>query len=95
MKNNIINAINNKQVIKFEYDDMERIVEPHTIGCNFKGNDVLRAFQIGGESSTGLNSFKLYSVSKITNLETQEAFSEARNGYTKNDSAMEVIYAEL
>lgn len=95
MKNEIINAINNMQTIKFDYDEMERIVEPHTFGCNFKGNDVLRAFQFAGESSKGLNFFKLYSISKIKNLEVYGEFSEPRDGYTKGDSAMETIYAEL
>jgi len=95
MKDQIINAIKNMQTIKFLYDDLERIVEPHTFGCNFKQNDVLRAFQIGGESSTGLNFFKLYSISKIENLEVYGEFNEPRKDYKKGDSAMKVIYAEL
>jgi len=95
MKNEIINAINNKQSLKFDYDELERIVEPHTFGCNTKGNDVLRAFQFGGQSYSSLNFFKLYSISKIKNIEVFEEFSEPRDGYKKGDSAMVTIYAEL
>ena len=53
MNQEIIEAIENQNIIEFYYDGEFRAVEPHCYGVTTAGNEGLRAFQIGGYSSTG------------------------------------------
>jgi len=92
MNNTIFNAIQNRSKLRFTYKDSMRLVEPYTYGCNFKGNDVLRAFQIDGDTQ---NEWKLFSVDKIELLEESNSFALNRDSYTRGDSAMQNIYIEI
>ena len=38
MENIIREAIANKQLLKFVYNDKKRVVEPYTFGCSHKGD---------------------------------------------------------
>lgn len=53
MNNQIIEAIENRNVIQFYYENELRVVEPHCYGMTTAGNEGLRAFQIDGYSSSG------------------------------------------
>jgi len=65
----ILSAIKNKQVLRFNYNGKERIVEPQTYGISIAGREVLRARQVGGESGSGqLRMAKLFDLEKISNL---------------------------
>lgn len=46
-------AVSNKKVVRFNYDNTERVVCPHLLGNSKKGL-VLQAFQFGGASSDGV-----------------------------------------
>jgi len=92
MNDTIYNAILNKSKIRFTYKDTERVIEPYTYGCNFKGNDVLRGFQIQGETK---NTWKLFTVEKMEYIELEDNFTQLREGYTRGDSAMQRIYIEI
>jgi len=62
------------------------------------GNDLLRAYQVGGYSSSSdrLPKWRLFEVNEIDNLSpTDEKFNEARPGYHMNDQIMVRIYAQL
>lgn len=93
----IISAIENSRIIEFQYDGETRIVEPHCYGSTSKNNEVLRAYQIGGFSSTNTMEWKLFSVSKISNIKILENnfTTRQKEGYKQNDKAMSVIYKEL
>lgn len=92
----IIGAIKNSKIIKFEYEGELRIVEPHCYGLA-KNGEAIRAYQIDGYSSVGKLGWKLYSVSKISKLEILEDNFKAREAerYKKGDTAMSVIYIEM
>lgn len=96
MRQIIIQAIQDKFLLKFIYDGGIRIVETYCYGQTAKGNDVIRAFQVGGYSSTGKLGWKLFDLSKahsITLLE--EKFDNPQSGYARGDRGMSVIYLEL
>ncbi|MBC7749160.1 MAG: hypothetical protein H7Z76_11405 [Methylotenera sp.] len=97
MKEQIIKAIENRNLLQFYYDENLRIVEPHTFGFSKKGNDILSAYQIDGKSDKGyVPDWKLFTISKILTLKTLErTFEGEREGYNTDDSRMITIYAEL
>lgn len=96
MDQTIIDAIENKFLLQFYYDGNERIVEPHCYGQTLKGNDAVRAFQVGGDSSRETTGWKLFDLSKASSLVSlNETFEFPRPGYKKGDTGMSIIYVEL
>jgi hypothetical protein len=96
MRATIKESIENMQLIEFYYDGGRRTVEPHCYGQSSKGNDVIRAFQVGGYSSSGKMAWKLYDLSKVSSLTLlDEKFDSPRTGYRRGDSAMSIIYTQL
>ncbi|CAN5752300.1 hypothetical protein BH11BAC3_BH11BAC3_19730 [soil metagenome] len=96
MNQKIVDAIKNKNVIKFHYDGELRVVEPHCYGITTARNEGLRAFQIDGYSSTGKFGWKMYDLGKADDIViTEDQFEQARPGYQEGDKGMSKIYAEL
>ncbi len=95
--NQIIEAIENRKLLEFTYDGYFRIVEPHTAGISRTGKDSLSAYQTEGDSNRGsVPCWGQFTVSKIENLQIlDETFSGMRQGYTRGDSRMDEIFAEL
>jgi len=85
------------EILSFTYKNNPRVVEPHAYGKGSDGNDLLRAYQVGGYSSSGrLPKWRLFEVSEIHNLSTTgEKFNGARPGYRRNDQIIDLIYAQL
>jgi len=50
MNDIIVEAIENRKLLEFFYNDHYRVVEPHTFGVSKKGNENLSVFQIDGTS---------------------------------------------
>jgi hypothetical protein len=90
-------AIRRKQVLKFNYNGMPRVVEPQTYGLSSAGNEVLRAYQRARGSQSGKSQIaKLFDIEKISNLEiANQHFTEALPQHNPNDSAMIKIFATL
>jgi hypothetical protein len=96
MRQIIREAIENMQLIEFYYEGGRRTVEPHCYGQSSKGNDVIRAYQVNGYSSSGKMGWKLYDLSKVSSLTLlSENFDSPRSGYRRGDSAMSSIYSQL
>lgn len=93
----ILSAIKNKQVLCFNYNGKERIVEPQTYGISIAGREVLRAHQIGGKSGSGqLRMAKLFDLEKMSNVRKAESvFAAALPTHNPNDSAMVEVFATL
>lgn len=93
----ICDSIRNKQLLKFDYDNCLRIVEPHTYGLSTAGNEVLRAYQTGGQSTSHkIPDWRLFEVSKMESLVLlEESFPSARDEYSKGDTDMSTIFCEL
>ncbi len=97
MENIIREAIANKQLLEFVYNDKRRVVEPYTFGCSHRGDYTLSAFQIEGGSNSsrdlGWRQFILENIESLVILET--SFNDIRDGYNPNDSRMSEIYITI
>ncbi|NJE47334.1 hypothetical protein E3E35_07965 [Thermococcus sp. GR7] len=93
----ICSAIRSRRIIKFYYKGGIRIVEPFCYGVSTAGNEVLRAYQIGGYSESGKPvGWKLFRISEISGLTvTDEHFEGNRPGYNPRDKAMVRIYCHV
>lgn len=88
----ICNAIKSKQIIHFNYEDKTRIVEPYCFGESSKGNQVLRGFQIKGDSKSGdSHGWKLFNVSKMENVAINREHFSLGHDY-KEEKRMKNIY---
>jgi len=86
----IVDAINQREVLRVSYDGGDRHIEPHAIGSNSNtGKTLIRAFQTDGASVSGeAEGWKLMSLGKISSIEkTGETFSP-RPDYVRGDKAM-------
>ena len=90
-------AIKDMKLLAFTYEGYARIVEPHAYGCDTKGNDIVRVYQVGGGSESGNSiGWKLFLISRMQGLQVQDQqFDGARAGYRQGDSAMQSIYCQL
>lgn len=88
------NAIANRRVIRFTYDNMERIVQPAAYGNHATtGGPKLRGYQTGGATTSGpLPEWRFFSIEKIHDLEIlEDTFSEDPPGYVRGDKHLIVI----
>ncbi len=94
MNQEICDAIAALEVIEFTYRGLLRVVEPFCHGISRAGNEVLRAYQIGGESESGQPfGWKLYEVSHMSGITaTGATFRPTRAGYNPNDSQMTSVH---
>lgn len=91
----ILRAIADRNLLSFVFVGQTHIVEPHAYGKTAAGDDVLRCFQVGGDSQDTF-SWKLIPVSEATNFALlDQHFLAARSGYASGDRGMKTIYAEL
>jgi len=96
MNKTICSAITQKRVVQFYYEEELRIVEPHCHGLTTAGNDGLRAYQIGGYSSSGNMGWKMYDLGKAKKIQILlDNFKGPRPGYKRNDKGMSKIYCQL
>jgi hypothetical protein len=88
----LIDAIEAKCRLAFDYNGKRRLVEPQCYGMGTRGTELLRAHQLhGGEQPE-----PLFDVSKIRNLEVlDDRFDRPGPNYTRDDSAMRTIFAQL
>lgn len=88
----LIDAINDKRRLVFEYNGKPRRVEPQCYGIGTKGTHLLRVHQLAG----GKEREPLFDVSKIQKLTVlEERFTRPGPNYKHNDSAMATILAQL
>ncbi|MEN5313528.1 hypothetical protein [Pseudomonas koreensis] len=96
MKQTIIDAISNYQVLTFTYSGIPRVVEPHAVGLSRTGKEVIRCFQTHGGHVTPGHEWDLCELNKISDLKISGAtFHTPRPGYRRGDSHMTHIFAEL
>ena len=86
-------AITNRQLVSFEYDGHQRIVEPAAHGSQVTtGNAVLRGYQVGGTSSSSTPPlWDLFLVDKIRSFKIlDQSFSEIPPGYRQDDKHIDI-----
>jgi predicted DNA-binding transcriptional regulator YafY len=88
----LLQAILTRRRLRFTYNGRTRLVEPQCYGIGRKGTELLRAHQLQG----GQQREPLFDVSKISGLAIlDETFATPGPNYTRNDSAMAEILAQL
>lgn len=92
MDQRLVDAVQQRRRLRFQYKGKARLVEPQCYGVGSKGHELLRAHQLqGGEQPE-----PLFEVSKIVDLEIlSDSFGRPGPNYKRNDSAMKTIYAQL
>lgn len=104
IKEQLIDAINNKRCIKFIYDGHVRIVEPYCVGLHASTkNPCFRGLQIDGSSNsknkTDLPFWDMFLLNKASNFEILDLHFDGsnglRNGYKKNDRHISPIFAQI
>lgn len=93
-----VRAINSRMLVSFHYDGLERLVIPAAFGLNQRtGNRLVRAYQVGGGDTTRqLPTWSLFNADKVLDGHVRDDhFEDDPPGYERNDSAMDVIYAQL
>lgn len=90
-------GIENKLRLSFSYDGFHRVVEPHAYGVDRKGHEVLRAFQVRGNSESGeYAGWKLLRVNQISGTAVLSGrFAGPRPGYKRGDKAFSTIWCQL
>lgn len=79
MEEIIKQAINEKRLLEFYYENHRRDVEPHIYGRK-NGQYGILAYQVGGESSSGKMEWKRMYLDKIIDLKISEkTFSGKRD----------------
>jgi hypothetical protein len=89
----ICQAIRARRRLSFEYDGLLRIVEPYCHGRSSKGSELLRAVEVKGARNTGFG--KLWTVSKLLQIELGDAFDANDPNYNPDDSAMAFIHCRV
>jgi predicted DNA-binding transcriptional regulator YafY len=88
----LIEAIKSRRRLAFTYNAKPRVVEPQCYGIGKRGTELLRAHQLEG----GTEREPLFDVSKIEKLVVlEQRFGKAGPNYKQDDSAMNVIFAQL
>ena len=90
----ICDAIAGRVLLEFYHDGGTRLVEPYVHGQNHAGNDVLRAYQVSGYSSSGESEgWKIFRLDRMSALQPQdEIFHQDRALYNPDDRDMATIY---
>ncbi|UUX95560.1 hypothetical protein [Aquabacterium sp. J223] len=93
----IQSAIQNLNLLSFQYEGFSRTVEPHTYGIDGKGHYALRAYQVAGGSRSGeYVGWKIFHVGEMFGLSALPTkFSGPRQGYKRGDKAFQTILAQL
>ena len=88
----LVASIRNRRRLRFTYHGKERLVEPQCYGIGGKGTELLRVHQLQG----GTQREPLFDVSKIEGLvQLDDTFTAPGPHYTRNDSAMATVFAQL
>jgi len=97
MKRIICDAIESRSELRFSYHGGTRKAEPHCYGVGKDGDELLRAYQTSGFSSSGNHrGWKLLQVSEMKSITLSGAvFERPRRGYNRDDPAMDRFVCRL
>ncbi len=92
----LLDAIRQKRLVRFIFDNKERIAEPHDYGIQ-RGQATLLAYQLRGGSTAGsLPNWRWIDVSRMSGLEVlHETFPGSRADQSSKHHEWEVIFARV
>ena len=96
MNSLIAAAVEQRRLLKLAYSAGSRIVEPHVYGLDGHGRELLRCYQLAGESASRERAgWKLLRAGDISAVEVLDVRFEPRAGYNLNDHAIREILARI
>jgi hypothetical protein len=97
MNHTICDAIEARRLIRFDYNGLSRTVEPYAHGFNSKRSEVIRGFQVAGDShsraATGWRFFIVADISGLTVL--GDEFRVERPGHDEAARALIVLHCAV
>ena len=96
-KDLICEAIQCKKLLQFSYGNHTRVVEPHILGRDSAGHDVLSGYLVRGYRESRKQPYwRFYVLSDVTLLSMlDETFLGPRKGYNPKDPRMLKVYCRL
>jgi len=91
----ICQAIARRRLLAFDYDGHHRTVEPHCHGTGATGVQLLRAYQIGGTSTTGHLGWKLFDITRVSSPGLLADTFVPRPDYRPDDVAMHPVHCSV
>lgn len=92
----LCDAIKRKKQVNILYKGQIRKINPHLLGINTKGNESLRAFQVGGYSESGnVPSWRLYLINEIESVQILDTGFETNPMYNRDDKGMVKIICRI
>ena len=90
-------AIKNKKLLAFNYGGYSRVVQPHILGIDTRGNLSLSGYQVGGGSNSGESiGWKMFHLDGIRKLQLlDEHFHNPNPLYNRQDPLFIQIHAQL
>ncbi len=96
MKEEIIEAIQNQNIIEIVYENEAFIVEPYCYGLTTIGIEGLIAFQLKSKISKTLVGWRMYYLDKAADINIlKETFVDIREHKKIGNIEMDVIFAKL
>jgi predicted DNA-binding transcriptional regulator YafY len=93
----ICRAIRERRLLRVDYGDARRIVQPHVYGDDHAGDRLLSAYQVGGASASGApQGWKSFRMDRVTDVALGDGtFHRARPEFQHNDGAFARIICQL
>jgi len=97
VRRSICQAIEDHSLLKLDYGDRLRIVEPHIYGEDSRGHELLSAYQVSGGSVSGEHvGWKLFDLDKVRGVEVMPIrFLEPQAAYNPGDRTFTRVYSRL
>lgn len=89
-------CIAHRWLLSFVYDGHPRVVEPHLVGYSTTGKQLVRAYQVDGESEHGkILGWRLFDVEKMTSPGYQLTCFTPRPEYNPEDKQIPRVIARV
>ena len=96
MNSLITAAIEQRRLLKLAYSTGSRIVEPHVYGLASNSRELLRCYQLAGESASRHRARrKLLRARHVASIEVLVVRFEPRAGYRPGDPAIRAVFARV
>ena len=94
MHQEILNALKNKTLIQFDYDNIPRTVEPYCYGKTASGNEALRGYQTSGEKNK--MAWKLFDLTKASQFQAlSDPFKPRKEYKSQGDKVITTIISQI
>lgn len=96
----IATAIKNKQIVTATYQGCRRVMCPHVIGYNARGDFQALFYQFEGRSNSGLSAdhrlnWRCIPIDNLTNIEISDGKWHTADNHTRPQNCVKVVLVEV